>query len=167
MMNINIDFLAERTLRSTSKLVNQGMWLLFLIACGLMMILRHSATARTGSLWILGLAILGFMASFALRDVLKKVGHRNTENKLVSDVKTFLEMEPVAPVERAVKPKPAITEVQPATPNKPAGFVPFKDVAPYRTSKGEPVVFDAIPNREPISVKMEFHPVLMPVMSHC
>jgi len=170
MMTMNIDFIAERTLRSTSRLVTQGMWLLFLVAAGLMMVLRHSATARAGSLWILGLAILGFMASFALRDVLRKVGHRNTENKIVNDVKTFLEKEPALPMQRITRLKAApVMSANPAEakPARRADFIALKGAVAYRTSAGEPVVFDAIPSRESLALKMEFHAVLMPVMTGC
>ncbi len=166
---MNIDFIAERTLRNTSRLVNQGMWVLFLIAAALMMILRRSATARVGSLWILGIAMLAFMASFALRDLLRKIGHRNTENKLVSEVKTFLEREPAAPVQRTVKPQaapiPSVDLTQDPIPSKP-GFLPLKGGAAYAVSAGEPVVFDAIPSRESVAFKMDFHAVMEPVLAN-
>src|ERR1700722_10767506 len=95
--------IAEQTLKNTPRHLHQSMWLLFAIAAGLMIIVGRSVPARTGSVWILGCAVMAFMLSFALRDVIKKVGHRNTEDRIVKDVKTFLESEP-ANEERRIKP---------------------------------------------------------------
>ena len=169
---MNIDFIAERTLRNTSRLVNQGMWLLFLVAAALMMILRRSASARTGSLWVLAAAVLAFMASFALRDLLRKVGHRNTENKIVSDVKSFLEREPVTLIERPIQVKaeasPAAVPVGDAfVPSESADFIPLKGAATLGTPDAEPVVFDAFPSREHVTLKMDFYAVLLPVRPGC
>jgi len=164
--------IAERRLRNTAKLVHQSMWLLFFIAAGLMMVVRRSVPARTGTIWILGCAVLAFMLSFALRDLLRKVGHRNTEDRIVKDVKFFLEREPAHEVRR---PRPAIAPIsEPAkpagdafVPSKSADFVPLKGAAAYRTSSGEPVVFDAFPSREAVAFKMDFYAVLMPVRPSC
>ncbi|MGA2740524.1 MAG: hypothetical protein ABSG65_24180 [Bryobacteraceae bacterium] len=162
--------IAERKLRNTERLVHQGMWLLFLIAAGLMVIVRRSAPARTGSVWILGCAILAFMLSFALRDVVRKLVRRNTEDKIVKDVKTFLERQPVGPVERPAPPKvessPAPSPEN-AVPSRPAGFVTLKDAVDYRSTFGYPVVFDAFPSRESATVKTDFYAVLMPVPHNC
>jgi hypothetical protein len=143
------------------------MWLLFVIAAGLMIVVRRSVPARTGSIWILGCAVLAFMLSFALRDVVRKVGHRNTEDKIVNDVKTFLEREP-APLVAHPRPKiAAVSRTEGPTgdafvPSKSAGFMPLKGAA-FRTPTGEPVVFDAFPSREPVAFRMNFYAVLMPV----
>jgi hypothetical protein len=106
--NMTFDLpIAEQRLRNTARLAHQGMWLLFLIAAGLMIVVGRSAPARTGSIWFLSCAVLAFMFSFALRDVVRKVGHRNTENRIVRDVKIFLEREPALPVRQpAAKPGP-------------------------------------------------------------
>jgi hypothetical protein len=161
--------IAERRLKNTARLVQHSMWLLFFIAAGLMMVVRRSVPVRTGSIWILGCAVLAFMLSFALRDVLRKVGHRNTEDKIVKDVKTFLESEP-AHEERRTKPA-MIQAGAPAAdaclPSKSAGFVPLKGAAAYSKSIGEPVVFDAIPSRETVAFKMDFYAVLQPVALNC
>jgi hypothetical protein len=159
---------AERRLKNTARLVQHSMWLLFFIAAGLMMVLRRSVPARTGSIWVLGCAVLAFMLSFALRDVVRKVGHRNTEDKIVKDVKTFLESEPAHEEKR----KPAtIQAAAPAAdacqPSKSAGFVPLKGAAVYSKSIGEPVVFDAFPSRETVAFKMDFYAVLQPVALNC
>src|ERR1035438_8150021 len=74
--------IAEQRLKNTARLAHQSMWLLFLIAAGLMFAVRSSSQARTGSIWILGCAVLAFMFSFALRDAVRKLGHRNTENRI-------------------------------------------------------------------------------------
>lgn len=143
--------IAERRLRNAARLIHQGMWLLFLIAAGLMAIVRRGASARTGSLWILGCAVLAFMLSFALRDAVQKIGRRNAEDKIVKDVKTFLGTQPAPPV------------VQPV-PSESAGFVPLKGAAAYCAPAGDPVVFDAFLSHESASAGMNFHAVLLPVL---
>jgi hypothetical protein len=161
--------IAERKLRNTERLIHQSMWLLFLIAAGLMMVVRGSAPARTGSVWILGCAVLAFMLSFALRDVVRKLVRRNTEDKIVKDVKTFLEGQPAGPVERPAPARVAVSRTAGtgnAVPSKSAGFVPMKGAAAYRTPS-DPVVFDAFPPRESASVRMDFYAVLMPVLDNC
>jgi len=141
------------------------MWLLFLIAAGLMVVVRRSIPARTGAVWILGCAILAFMFSFALRDLVRKVGHRNTEDRIVKDVKTFLEREPASPVLRPAPVKAAVSGASgdPFVPSKSAGFIPLQGAAVYLTSAGDPVVFDAFPSRESIAIRMNFSAVLLPV----
>jgi len=156
---------AERKLRNTARLVHQSMWLLFFIATGLMIVVRRSVPARNGSIWIIGCAVLAFMLSFALRDVSRKVGRRNTEDKIVNNVKTFLESEP--PHENR-PPKPAVIKppapaADALVPSRSAGFVPLKGAAVYSRSIGEPVVFDAFPSRQSVSFKMNFYAVLQPV----
>jgi len=159
---------AEGRLKDRGRLVQQGMWLLFLIAAGLMITLRRQVPARTGSIWILGCAVLAFMLSFALRDAVRKVGRRNTEDKIVNDVKTFLERQP-APA--AAPPVPAeATASQTASPqgggvpSKSAGFMSLEGGDVCRTPAGDPVVFDAFPSHESVAVRMNFHAVLLPVL---
>jgi hypothetical protein len=162
--------IAERRLKNTSRLVHQGMWLLFLIAFGLMVIVRRSVPARTGSVWFLGCAVLAFMLSFALRDIVRKVGRRNTEDQIVKDVKIFLEREPDLAVGQPAPAKAAAihTTAPPSpTPSRPAGFVTLQGAAAYRTPSADPVVFDAFPVRESISVKTDFYAVLLPVVHNC
>lgn len=168
---MTFDFpIAERKLRSTERLVHQGMWLLFVIAAALMVVVRRSVPARTGSIWILGCAVLAFMLSFALRDVVRKLVRRNTEDKIVKDVKSFLEKQPVGLVERPVQarmtPPPAASDEN-GVPVKSADFVRLKDAATFRTRAGEPVVYDAFPSHETASVKTNFYAVLMPVVHNC
>jgi hypothetical protein len=159
--------IAERRLKNTSRLVRQSMWLLFFIAAGLMIVVRRSAPARAGSAWILAGAIIAFMLSFALRDVLRKVGRHNAEDKIVQDVKIFLERQP-APV--AARPgsarMPVIREASPvdAVPSRSAGFLPLQGAASYRMPCAEPVVFDAFPSRETVGVSTDFYAVLLPVL---
>ena len=164
--------IAERRLKSTARLVHQSMWLLFVIAAGLMMILRRSIPARTGSVWILGCAVLAFMLSFALRDVVKKLAHRNTEDRIVHDVKAFLEREPAPPARQPRLATAAASQAdEPADdtlrPSKPADFMPLKGAAAYRTPTGDPVVFDAFPARESVAIRMDFYAVLQPVAHTC
>lgn len=166
-MNVNFDFIAERTLRSTSRLVNQGMWLLFLVATALMVIVRRSSAVRTGSIWILGCAVLALMASFALRDLVRKAGHRNTENRIVHDVKTFLESEPAVRFEPRVIAKPAPVEEEILKPVAQADFIPMQGVTLYSTSEGEPVVFEEIHTRHTLGFKFDLFPVLAPMKASC
>ena len=159
--------IAERTLRNTSRLASQTLWLLFLIAAGLMMILRRSAPAHSGSIWIFGGAVLAFMLSFALRDAVQRIGRRITEDKIVSDVKTFLERQPLLPVMQPVPAKVAASQTASpvgGVPSKSAGFMPLEGAAAYRTLAGDPVVFDVFPAHQPVSVRMTFHAVLLPVL---
>jgi hypothetical protein len=162
--------IAERTLRNTSRLFHQTMWLLLLIAAGLMTVVGRSAPARTGSFWVLGLAILAFMLSFAMRDVVRKIGHRNTEDKLVKEVKSFLETQPDEPAVRPAHAKLAVgapPEPAASVPARPADFVALKGAAAYRTPAGDPVVFEAFPPRESVAVRMDFYAVLQPVSHNC
>jgi hypothetical protein len=159
--------IAERRLRNAARLVFYSMWLLFAIAAALTMIVRHSVPARTGSLWILGCAVLAFVVSFALRDLVRKVGQRNTEDQIVRDVQTFLERQPAVPVGQSAPAKAAASqEARPAgdafVPSRSADFVPLKGAAAYRTPAADPVVFDAFPSRGPVAVRMDFHAVLLP-----
>jgi hypothetical protein len=162
--------IAEQRLKNTARLAHQSMWLLFLIAAGLMIVVRRSAPARTGSIWFLGCAVLAFIFSFALRDFVRKVGHRNTENKLVRDVKIFLEAEPAILVREAAPAKaaashPAVLEGD--VPSRSAGFVPLNGSSAYRTPATDPVVFDAIPSRPCVSVRTDFFAVMLPVITNC
>jgi hypothetical protein len=167
---MTLDFpMAERRLKNTARVMQQSMWLLLVIALSLMTIIRHSSNARAGSLWILGCAILAFMLTFALRDVVRKVGHRNTEDKIVNDVKTFLRSEPVVLVARprAVAPavsRPVEMEDEKITPRVAMNFMPLKGAGAYRVPADDLIVFDAIQSRPSVAVRMEFFPVLLPVV---
>lgn len=162
----------EQRLRNTARVTHQSMWLLFLIAAGLMLVLRHSAPARTGSIWIMGCAVLALMLSFAMRDAVKKLGHRNTENRIVRDVKVFLETEPALPTMQpgtvVVSQKAAAEPAIPAdgVPTRPAGFVTLNGSAAYRTSDADPVVFDAISQRAHVAFRAEFFAVMLPVVTN-
>lgn len=168
--------IAEQRLKNTARLAQQSMWVLFLIAAGLMIVVGRSAAARTGSAWVLGCAVLAFMFSFAMRDLVRKVGHRNTESRIVRDVKIFLEGEPAVAV-RKLAPAPAPALAQAAendplnlvtdVPTGSAGFVWMKGVSAYREPAAYPVVFDAFPSRASVAVRTEFFPVLLPVMTSC
>jgi len=168
MMNLTTP---EQRLRSTARLAHQSMWLLFLIAAGLMLVVRRSATVGTGSTWIVACAVLALMFSFALRDVVKKLGHRHTEDRIVRDVKVFLESEPALPVmppvtatARAAADDPPIPAD--GVPSKPAGFVPVNCGAAYSVPTADPVVFDAFPLRAPVAFQAPFFAVLLPVVTN-
>ncbi|MGA3042926.1 MAG: hypothetical protein ABSF54_19275 [Bryobacteraceae bacterium] len=161
---------AEQKLKNTSRLVQQSMWLLFAIAFGLIVVVGRSAPARTGSVWFFACAVFAFMFSFVLRDIVKKVGHRNTEDQIVKDVKVFLEREPDLPVRHTALPK--VAESGPAeptnpTPSRSAGFVFLQGAVAYCTPCADPVVFDAFPSRESVHVKTDFYAVLLPVVHNC
>lgn len=158
---------SERRLKNTARLMHQSMWVLLVISVSLMLIVRRAGAIHTGSIWILSCAVLAFMLSFALRDVVRKVGHRNTEAKLVKEVKSFLQTEPVAaatPVKGGVSQPIAHTD-EISIPAR-ADFAPSKGITP-RAQEPDLVVFDAIPARAPISVRVNFYPVLLPVVPNC
>jgi len=143
------------------------MWLLFLIAAGLMVIVRRGIPARNESIWVLGGAVLAFMLWFGLRDLVRKIGRRNTEDKIVKDVKTFLERQPAPPVGQSVPTQAAGSRTASPTggvPSKSAGFLPLQGAATYCTPAGDPVVFEAFPLHGSVAVTMEFHAVLLPVL---
>jgi hypothetical protein len=107
------------------------------------------------------------MLSFALRDVVRKIGRRNTEDKIVKDVKIFFERQPAPPIVQPVPAKAVVSRTaSPVSdvPSKSAGFVPLKGAAAYRTPAGDPVVFEAFPSHESVAVRMNFHAVLLPVL---
>src|SRR5579862_2620738 len=133
---------SERRLKNTARLMHQSMWVLLVISVSLMLIVRRAGAVHTGSIWILSCAVLAFMLSFALRDAVRKVGHRNTEAKLVKEVKSFLQTEPVAvaaPVKVAVNQAVLQTDELPI-PGR-ADFAPAKGINP-REPESDLVVFD-------------------------
>lgn len=148
--------LVEQRLRNTSRMVYQGMWLLFVIAAVLLFIIRRNVPLQIGSVWILGCAVVAFMLSFALRDAVRKVGHRNTEDRIVKEVKSFLQSQ-TAPTVAKRPPENQAAGPSSGVPSGSAGFVPLKSATPYRTPAGEPVVFDAFRSRESIAIKMDFY----------
>ena len=88
-LNVNFDAIGERTLRNTSRLVNQGMWILFVISAALMIVLRRNSTSPSGPFWILGFAVLGFMALIVLRDFARKAespSHRKQNRQRREDI---------------------------------------------------------------------------------
>lgn len=163
--------IAERKLKTTAQFMQQSMWLVFLIAPGLLMIVRRSGLVRTGSMWMLGCTVLAFMLSFALRDAVRKIGHRNTEDKLVKEVKTYLESAPSVPVAPPAPPRAAVS--QPVgrmgdafVPCRAADFLPPQSVAPRAPGAGL-AVFDAMPARDSIGVRLDYYAVLLPVRPTC
>ena len=158
--------IAERRLRNASRLIFYSVWLLFAVAAALTMIVRHSAPARTGSLWIFGCAVLAVGLSFALRDAVRKLGHRNTEDKIVRDVQAFLGRQPALQVGRSrpptavpsQPPSPAAA-ADPFVPSKWADFVPMCGAAARRTPAADPVVFDAPPSSRSVAVTVDFRAV--------
>ena len=100
---------------------------------------------------------------------MQKAGQRNTQNKIVKDVKTFLERVRVLPVRL---PAPAKAASHPASlagdvPSGWADFAAWSDPAAYSTPAGYPVVFDAIPLRESVAVRTDFFAVLLPARTNC
>jgi len=162
--------IAERRLKNTARLMQQGMWFLFLIAAGLMLVVRHNAGLRMGSMWMLGCAVLAIMVSFGLRDVMKTLVRRNTEDRIVKEVKSFLQQQGMAPVEPKVAVREAVAQApvrnDGCMPKGSADFVALRSTAPNQPQP-DLVVFDAFPARESASFQMRFHPVLQPVLPNC
>ncbi|HLY18186.1 MAG TPA: hypothetical protein VKR61_13230 [Bryobacteraceae bacterium] len=147
--------------------MQHSVWLLFIIAAGLILVVRGGGTLRTGSIWVLGCAVLAFIFSFALRDAVRKMGHRNTEDRLVNDVKHYLQAEPAAPATA-----PAVAALQPAgcpgdafVPTKAADFV--QERAAELILDADLVVFDAFPVRKSTCVRWSAGAVLVPAESAC
>ena len=136
---------AERRLRSTSRLLSQGTWLLLVIAAGLMFVVRRNDAAHTPATWVVGAATLAMMGAYALRDIARKLGHRNTEDRLVKDVKAFLENQPPA----------AVLATDNCLPTGSAGFLPLQGAAALLTSAGTPVVYDIFPSRKVVDVSVD------------
>jgi hypothetical protein len=151
---------AEKSLRITSRLMHQGMWLLLPIAAALAIIVRHDAPDRTA--YLLGCGVLAFMLSYALWGVRRKLGYRDTQDKLVRDVKTFLEKQPADLAPSAAS--PAFVAVPPSGS---ADFVPLQGAAAFRRPAGDPVVFDAFPSREGVAVRMDFRALVLSAESSC
>jgi len=163
--------IAERRLKNTARLMQQGMWLLFLIAAGLMLVVRHNSGVRIGSMWMLGCAVLAIMVWFGLRDVLKTLVRRNAEDRIVKEVKTFLQRQDLAPVERNVPVQEAAAQepVRRSDGFMPTGAADFVELRSTALNQPQPdlVVFDAFPAREPADFQMHFHAVLQPVLPNC
>jgi hypothetical protein len=148
--------ISEQRLRNAARWIFYSTWLLFAIAAVLTVLVRHSVPARAGSLWIFGCAVVAFGLSFALRDAVRKAGHRNTEDRIVRDVQSFLERQPAEPAGQLAADKTVLKETaglagDAFVPSKSAGFVPLKGAADLRTPDPGPAVFDAFPTRGPIA----------------
>lgn len=134
---------ADEGLRKAGHSVRKAVWLFVFVAAAVIIIFVRGVPQRTASLWILGSAVLAFLLSHALRSVVRQVGQRHTEDKLLRDVRVFLENQPAPP-----KPVPAPQPTRAADPFVPsghAGFVPLKSIADFRTRAADPVVFDIFP----------------------
>jgi len=159
--------LAEQKLKESARVMQSGMWLLFLAAIALAVMVRRSGSMRSASIWILGCAVLAFLVSFALRDMLRKIGHRHTENKLVDEVKTYLRTAPAIPV-IPIRNKPEVVSrpVEDCVPARANEFLQLKDAA-VRMPATDLVVFDAIPVRDNVTVRTDFYAILLPVRPAC
>jgi hypothetical protein len=155
--------------------MHQTAGLLLLISAGLMLALHRSNAIRVGSLWLIGYAVLGFMLSFALRDVIRRLGHRATEERIIRDLRTYMHGRlGAAPVVHNDKrqteppqPQAAIqTVVLPGdafVPCRAAAFLELRDSKPLRVTSEDLVVFDAIPPLRSVEIRMNLFAVLMPV----
>ncbi|MGA2131691.1 MAG: hypothetical protein ABSH50_05190 [Bryobacteraceae bacterium] len=163
--------LSSRKIKNPARLMQQGVWLMLIVAVSLLLILRRSGTLGGGSLWILGLAVVAFLGTLAMRDVMRRLGHRNTEDKLVKDVKAFLETQP--PIEfrqRAYVAPPASRaqshdEEQDLVPRPATNFVASRELA-HRAPGDDLVVFDAMQPRVCVELRVELYPVLAPVVAN-
>jgi len=166
---------AEQRLKHTTRWMHQAAGLLLLITAGLMLALRHNNAIRVGSLWLIGGAVLAFMLSFALRDVIRKLGYKATEDRIIRDLKTYmhghLETAPVVhnDKQQAEPPQPQAaiqTVVRPGdafVPTRAATFLELKSSMPLPRPSEDLVVFDAMPPRNSVELKMDLFAVLLPV----
>jgi len=166
---------AEQRLKHTTRWMHQTAGLLLLITAGLMLALRHNNAIRVGSFWLIGGAVLAFMLSFALKDVIRKLGYRATEERIIKDLKTYMhghiETAPVVhndePQTEPPQPQGVIqTVVRPGdafVPTRAATFLELKKSMPLLGPGEDLVVFDAMPPRRSAELKMDLFAVLMPV----
>lgn len=159
-----------RKIKNPARLMQQGVWLLLVIAVSLLVIMRTSGTLGKGSLWILGCAVAAFLLSLTMRDVVRKLGYRNTQDKIVKDVKTFLETQPPLEVRQPVYRTPAVIaevreEAEELIPRQATSFATMVRELTLHTPSDDLVVFDAISPRTPIALHMDFYPVMTPVVS--
>jgi len=163
--------LAYRKIKNPARLMQQGVWLLLFIAVALLVVLRVSGNLGSGSLWILGCAVVAFLLSVALRGVIRKLGHRNTESKIVHDVKAFLESQPPVEFRRHLTEPVPVSKMESREPEEKADvpgqatcFMPMSGELKHREPGDDLVVFDAIPRHSGIEVRMNFFPVMTPVV---
>jgi hypothetical protein len=163
--------LAYRKIKNPTRLMQQGVWLLLVIAVALLVVLRMSGNLGSGSLWILGCSVVAFLLAVALRDVMRKLGHRNTESKIVHDVKAFLEAQPPVEFRRHLVEAAPISRMESReeersapVPSQATCFMPMAGELRHREPGDDLVVFDAIPAHPGIGVRMNFYPVMTPVV---
>ena len=160
----------SRSLKNPGRLMQQGVWLLAIIALSLLLVMRHSGNLGSGSFWIVGCAVGAFLLSLTLRDAARKLGHRSTEDKIVKDVKNFLENQPAlevhppAPVARPVVVAKSAEEVEEVIPRQATNFLSMS--SDTQIPSDDLVVFDVIRPAVPVQVHMNFFPVMAPVMSN-
>jgi len=166
---------AERRLKHTTRWMHQSAGLLLLITAGLMLVLRHNNAIRIGSLWLVGGAVLAFMLSFALKDLIRKLGYRATEERIIKDLQTYMhgslgsapvaqndERQPEPPQPQAVS--QAVGHAGDAfVPCRAAAFLVLRDSKPLPVTSEDLVVFDAIPPLRSVEIRMNLFAVLMPV----
>jgi hypothetical protein len=154
--------IAEKGLRITSRFMHQRVWLLLPIAAAMTGIVRRGAPGSTAYLWFLGCGFLAFML------VRRKLGYRDTQDKLVRDVKTFLEKQSANLADPPAPLKPADVPKVVAVPHSgPADFVSLQVAAAFRRPAGDPVVFDAFPSRKSVAVRMDFRTPVLPAEASC
>jgi len=134
---------ADRRIKHAARLWSLSMWLLPPVAASAMLIVRRTDNARTGLFWILACIALGYVLSFVLRSLVRRMSHRNTEDKLVSDVKTYLKAQPVE-TDPARGDQPARHPIETIVAAEPAGFVALKGSRPPGPRRDDLVVYDAI-----------------------
>jgi len=144
--------MAERKLKNAGRLLHPGMWLLFLAAASLMAITHVSGSARTGSVWTLALVVMAIVLLVLLRVVVRHAGHRKTEDKLVNEVKTYLQGQESDSIKRPVPavavPPAARPAPQTPMPTECTAFMPLDGVTLRGVNGGDLVVFDAIAARQ-------------------
>jgi len=170
---MTFDLPSERRVRGTTRWMHQAMWLLFAVFMALMVLARRDGAMSGESFWIPSVVLLAFMLSLTLRDLKRIAGHRNTEDKLVNEVKTFLQKESVRAPEASRQTETAASVTASASedcnkvPREAAQFVLAEEPIGFREPCGDLAVFDAFPSRRLAGVKTRFHAVLQPVVAEC
>jgi len=155
--------------------MHQSAGLLLLITAGLMVVLHRSNAIRIGSPWIIAGLVLGFTFAFGLRDLIRRLGYRATEERILKDVRTYmngsLQKAAVAPEQqRQAEPveRPLVQTVacpsDAFVPCRVAAFLEPKDAMLPSGSNTDLVVFDAMPPRHRIEPRLDLFAIPLPVM---
>jgi len=171
-MSLDVSLDGQR-FKNTTAFLHRAAGPSLMIAAGLMVALNRNNAVRISSPWVLACAVVGLILSFALRDVTGRLGHKATEDRILKEVIAYLhgntETAPAASVapsegrEAAPSQTAAALPANNCMPRQAAGFLAWQQNPPVRLASQDLVVFDAMPPRRSIELKIDLFAVLMPV----